>query len=52
MTGFGRLVAQSIERPTLDFGSDRDLTVRETETPGQSAEPAWNPLPLSAPPRS
>ena len=42
----GHRVAQSVRRPTLDFGSGHDLTVREFEprigycTGGW--EPAWN----------
>ena len=48
--------AQSVKRPTLDFGSGRDLTVREFEPRigpcTDLAEPAWNlslSLPLSLP---
>ena len=48
-------MAQSVERPTLDFGSGRDLTVCESEPHvgicADSEEPAWDSLSpsLSAP---
>ena len=49
----GAWVAQSIKRPTLDFSSGHDLTIRELEPHIQlcadSTEPAWDSL-LSAPP--
>ena len=35
----GAWVAQSVRRPTLDFGSGHDLTVR-----GFEPEPAWDSL--------
>ena len=46
-------MAQLVERPTLDFGSDHDLTVREFEPHiglcADSVKPAWDSvsLPLS-----
>ena len=44
----GTRVAQLVERPTLGFGSDRDLTTREFKPhPGLSADgekPAWDSL--------
>ena len=44
-------MAQSVERPTLDFGSGHGLMVREVEPhPGfcaDSAKPAWDSLSLS-----
>ena len=49
-------MAQSVKRPTLDFGSGRDLRVHECEPHvrlcADSAEPAWDSLSpsLSAPP--
>ena len=49
-------MAQSVKRPTLDFGSGHDLTVRECEPCmglcTDSTEPAWDSLSssLSAPP--
>ena len=53
-------MAQSVKRPTLDFGSGHDLTVRGFEPhvglSPDSAEPAWGSLfpslslSLSAPP--
>ena len=52
----GAWVAQSVERPTLDFGSGHDLMVRGMEPCvwlcADSVEPAWDsPSPsLSAPP--
>ena len=52
----GAWVAQSAKRPTLDFCSGQDLTVREFEPHiglcADSAEPAWDSLSpsLSAPP--
>ena len=48
-------VAQLVKCPTLDFGSDHDLTVCEFEPRiglcADSAEPAWDylSLPLSLP---
>ena len=37
--------AQSVKRPTSDFGSGRDLTVRESVgLCADSAEPAWDSL--------
>ena len=52
----GMCVAQSVKRPTLDFGSGHDLTVCGIIEPGvelcaNSAEPAWDSLspPLSLP---
>ena len=48
-------VAQSVERPTPDFGSGHDLTVHEIEPCADSTEAAWDPLslPFSLPrPRS
>ena len=45
-------MAQSVKRPTLDFGSGHDLMVHAFE-PRVSPEPAWDPassshsLPLS-----
>ena len=55
---WGTWVAQSVECPTLDFGSGRDLTVCESEPHvrlyASSTEPAWDSLSpslsLSAPP--
>ena len=53
---WGALVAQSIERPTLGFGSGHDLMVRGSEPHfglcTDSEEPAWDTLSpsLSAPP--
>ena len=52
----GAWVAQSVKRPTLGFGSGRDLTVRGIEPHvglcADIAEPAWEPLlSLFAPPR-
>ena len=42
-----RLVAQSVKRPTLGFGSGHDLTVRGTESVSAvSAEPALDSLSL------
>ena len=51
-------MAQSVERPTLDFGSGHDLTVCGIEPYiglcTDSVEPTWDSLPpslsLSAPP--
>ena len=49
-------VAQLVKRPTLDFGSDHNLTVREIKPRAglcaESIEPAWDSLSpfLSAPP--
>ena len=44
----GAWVAQSVEWPTLDFGSGHDLTVCEFEPHvglcADSIEPAWDPL--------
>ena len=51
----GAWVVQSNKRPTLDFGSDHDLTVHEhylhVTLCAHSAEPAWDSLslPLSPP---
>ena len=51
----GAWVAQSVKRPTLDFGSGHDLTVREKEPHvglcADGVEPAWDSLslPLSLP---
>ena len=48
----GAWVAQSVKHPTLDFGSDHDLTVREFKPLvglcADGMEPAWDSL--SAPP--
>ena len=45
---------QSVKRPTLDFGLGPDLKVREIKPrvrlSADSADPAWNSLPVSAPP--
>ena len=45
-------MAQSVERPTLDFRSGRDLMVGEIEPRvrlcADSVEPPWDSLPLSA----
>ena len=45
---WGAWVAQSVEHPTLDFGSGHDLTVHEfepcIELCADSAEPAWDYL--------
>ena len=45
---------QSVKRLTLGFGSGHDVTVRGIEPLmglcTDSAEPAWDPLSLSAPP--
>ena len=52
----GAWVAQSVKRPTLDFGSGHDLVVHEFEPHvglwADSVEPAWDALSpsLSAPP--
>ena len=49
-------MAQSLKRPTLDFGSGHDLVVHEVKSCvglcTESIEPAWDclPPPLSAPP--
>ena len=47
-------MAQSVKRPTLDFDSGHDLTVREKEPHvglcADGAEPAWDSPSLSAPP--
>ena len=47
----GTWVAQSVKRPTLDFGPGQDLTVREfkplIELCTDSTEPAWDSLSLS-----
>ena len=49
-------MAQSVERPTLDFGAGHDLMAREFEPRAglcaDSKEPAWDSLSpcLSAPP--
>ena len=47
----GVWVAQSVKRPTLDFGSGHDLTVCESEPHvwlcAGSVEPAWDSLALS-----
>ena len=44
-------MAQSVERPTLDFGSGHDLVVRKFEPyfglSTDNAEPAWDSLSLS-----
>ena len=44
-------VVHSVKRPTLDFGSGHDLTVREFEPHVRlctdSEEPAWDSLSLS-----
>ena len=44
-------MAQSVTRPTFDFSSCHDLTVRETEPCVElcieSGEPVWDSLPLS-----
>ena len=41
----GTWVAQSVKRPTLDFGSGHDLAVHEFEPLRTvSAEPAWDSL--------
>ena len=44
-------VAQLVKCPTLDFGSDHDLTFCEFEPPiglcADSAEPAWDSLSFS-----
>ena len=55
----GAWAAQSVEHPTLDFGSGHDLTVRGTEPPirlgADSMGPGWESLSgspsLPAPPR-
>ena len=53
----GHLVAPLVERPTLDFSSGRELTVREIKPHvglwADSTEPAWGPPSpsLSASPR-
>ena len=43
-------MAQSVEHPTLDFGSGHDLMVHGTESPvglcADSMEPAWDSLSL------
>ena len=48
---WGAWVAQSVERPTLDFGSGRDLTVCEFEPRvglcADSVERAWDSLSVS-----
>ena len=55
-TSQGTWVAQSVECPTLDFGSGHDLAVREFEPliglHAGGVEPAWDSLSLSlsAPP--
>ena len=43
----GAWVAQSVKHPTLDFCSGRDLVVPKIELCADSAEPAWDALPLS-----
>ena len=47
----GAWAALSVKRPTLDFGSGDDLTVRGFEPRvglcADSAEPAWDSLSLS-----
>ena len=52
----GRLVAQSVEHLTLDFGSGRDFTVCEIESRvglcADSVEPTWDALSLPLPPHS
>ena len=45
-------MAQSVERPTLDFGSGRHLTILHEFEPqvrlrADSVEPAWDSLSLS-----
>ena len=44
----GAWVAQSVEHPTLDFGSGHDLVVRGIESHirlcADGAEPAWDSL--------
>ena len=46
-------MAQSVERPTLGFGSGHDLTVRGFKPSiglrADIAEPAWDSLSLSLP---
>ena len=50
----GAWVAQPVKHPTLDFGSGHDLRVRGFEPSvglcADSVEPAWDSLPLPAPP--
>ena len=49
-------MAQAVKRPTLDYRSGGDVTIRESEPHigfcSSSVEPAWDSLPpsLSAPP--
>ena len=49
----GARVAQLVEGPTLDFGSDHDLTVCEIEPHfglcADSVEPAWDSRSLPQP---
>ena len=53
---WGAWVAQSFQRPTLDFGSGHDLVVCEFEPciglRADSAEPAWDSLSPSVCPSS
>ena len=56
MDSGGAWGAQSVKRPTFDFGSGHDITVRELEPHvglhAVRVEPAWDSLslPLSGPP--
>ena len=51
LSGRGAWMAQWVKRPTLDFGSHHDLTVREFEPRVRlcavTAEPGWDSLSLS-----